>query len=181
VIDALGADMRAKLKTDGLVETIGNEVRPLWTVRTKFYWRQRFPAHKPVVVVHRYQPVTGQSFFGESQLDATGEADFYVAPYCMDAGTRAFARRRLAQGTSIPGSNMGPGMLVAYATDYVLTTAGNWKGPIGRFHLTLDKLKPSNVLSLCWSGDLKKTGPTTFEAVRKGFVPAHDIKMLVLE
>ena len=71
--------------------------------------------------------------------------------------------------------------LQAYTTEFVLKTANNWKGPIGRFHLTLDKLKPENVLSLCWDGDLKKTGATTFEAARENFAPTRDIKLLVLQ
>ena len=72
-------------------------------------------------------------------------------------------------------------MLNGYETDFVLKTARNWKGPIGRFHLTIDKLKPDNLISLCWDGDLKKTGPTTFESTRENFAPAGDIKLLVLE
>jgi hypothetical protein len=78
-------------------------------------------------------------------------------------------------------NGLGPGMLIAYQTDYILKTANNWNGPIGRFHLTLDKLKPETALSLCWDGELKKTGPTTFEAVRTNFAPARDIHLLVLE
>jgi hypothetical protein len=72
-------------------------------------------------------------------------------------------------------------MLNAYETDYILKTANNWNGPIGRFRLVLDKLKPDNTLSLCWDGELKKTGPTTFEAVRTNFAPTRDIHLLVLE
>jgi hypothetical protein len=33
---------------------------------------------------------------------------------------------------------------------------------------------------MCWDGTLTKTGPETFEAVRKDFAPAGDIKLLVL-
>jgi len=64
--------------------------------------------------------------------------------------------------------------------EYILTTARNWRGPIGRFHLTLDKGKPDNLLSLCWNG-LTKTSPTTFEATITNFVPDHDIRLLVLD
>ena len=59
-------------------------------------------------------------------------------------------------------------------------TGNNWKGPIGRFHLTIDKLKADNILSMCWDGDLRKTGATTFEAERTNFAPPRDIKLLVL-
>ncbi len=184
-LDALPKAARNTLKAEGLIvwDPRYDYIRPNWTVATKFYWRQHFPAGKPVTITHSYQPVTGRSFFTETALAPAAEdaPSQYVGPYCMDAGTRALARKRLAQGTTYPGSQMGPGMLVAYETEYVLVTANNWEGPIGRFHLTLDKLKPSNVLSLCWDGDLKKTGPTTFEAVRENFAPTRDISMLVLE
>jgi Domain of unknown function (DUF4424) len=66
-------------------------------------------------------------------------------------------------------------------TDYVLKTAKTWNGPIGRFHLTVDKLKPSNILSMCWDGPLKKTGPTTFEFSAENFAPTRDIHTLVIE
>lgn len=178
---ALPARSRDALARRGLVALDGGDIHPLWHVTTKYYWRQHFPAGQRITIEHRYQPVTGQSFFTDYALGARGEADRYIGPYCMDAGTLGFARKRLAQGTTFPGSGMGPGLLIAYSTDYVLTTANNWKGPIGHFHLTLDKLKPSNVLSLCWDGELRKTGPTTFEAVRENFAPAHDISLLVLE
>ena len=63
----------------------------------------------------------------------------------------------------------------------MLKTANNWKGPIGKFHLTVDKMRPANVLSMCWGNDLKKTGATTFESTRENFAPARDIKILVLQ
>jgi Domain of unknown function (DUF4424) len=62
----------------------------------------------------------------------------------------------------------------------VLKTANNWKGPIGHFRLTLDKLAPDAVLSLCWDGALKKAGATTFEGTRDDFAPQRDVELLVL-
>ncbi len=71
--------------------------------------------------------------------------------------------------------------LTAFTTDYVLVTGNNWKGPIGHFHLVLDKLKPGNALSLCWDGGITKTGPATFESTRDSFSPKIDIQLLVLQ
>lgn len=150
---------------------------PQWIVRTKFYWTMHFPAHKTIVVEHSYQPVTGQSFFGKSNLTGTDSTD--ARDFCVDAPTKArivaISNARLKAGAA------NGEYLNAYRTDYILKTAGNWNGPIGRFHLTLDKLKPDNVLSLCWDGALKKTGPATFEDTRTDFAPTRDIHMLVLE
>jgi len=66
--------------------------------------------------------------------------------------------------------NSPGGMLWGEVTDYILSTAATWKGPIGHFHLTLDKRDARNVLSVCWQG-LKKTSPTTFEFTADNFAP----------
>jgi hypothetical protein len=73
------------------------------------------------------------------------------------------------------------GMLEAYSTDFILKTANNWQGGIGKFHLVIDKLKPGNVLSLCWDGTLAKTGPTTFAFDVTDFHPRQDLTFVVLE
>src|SRR5262249_49617972 len=79
---------RKKLLAEGLLEPgdPGNNF-PLWTVRTKFFWRQHFPAHKSVVLAQSYQPVTGQSFF--SDTDLAGKDDrYYLKNFCIDPSTR---------------------------------------------------------------------------------------------
>ncbi|MBU6297016.1 MAG: DUF4424 family protein [Alphaproteobacteria bacterium] len=175
-LDALPPDEHRRLMAAGAVQGDGKtEFVPQWIVRTRFYWTQRFPAHKTVVIEHSYQPVTGQSFF--SAADAKGP--YNGVNYCLDAPTRAAIRAKAAERKKADPE--GGGYLTAYQTDYILKTAGNWRGPIGRFRLTLDKLKPGSVMSLCWDGPLQKTGPTTFEAVRTNFAPARDIHLLVLQ
>jgi hypothetical protein len=62
---------------------------------------------------------------------------------------------------------------------YVLTTGANWHGPIGRFRMTLDKGRPENILSLCWSG-LRRTGPTRFEFEARDWTPDRDVRLLIL-
>ena len=144
----------------------GDGEHPHWTVETRFYWNQKFPAGKTVVFEQSYQPVTGQAFFMSEELAPPARGDFsYGANYCFDPGTRAEIQKQLA--ISKAANRQDGAMLYALTTNYILMTGNNWKGPIGRFHLTLDKEKPDNVLSLCWDGDLKKTGATTFEATRE--------------
>jgi hypothetical protein len=151
----------------------------LWTVRTRFYWHQHFPAGKSVTFEQSYQPVTGQSFFGPTELEGkSDDSDYYAKGFCLDAAARATLARKT--GAAKKAKPDGGGYLTAYETDYILSTASNWKGPIGHFHLTLDKLAPDNVMSLCWDGKLKKTGATTFEDTRENFAPKSDIKLLVL-
>jgi hypothetical protein len=177
-LDAItGAKRRALIKAD-LVDQDVDTLHPHWLLRTKFYWTQRFPAHKTVVIEHSYQPVTGQYFFSLMTEDEQGKS-VMQPDYCIDGPTRA----KIAAMSEARKRANGPNgeYLIAYDTDYILKTANNWNGPIGKFHLTLDKLKPENALSLCWDGELKKTGPTTFEATLANFAPARDIHLLVLE
>jgi hypothetical protein len=177
-LDAMPVAQRKALAAQGLLELDGGDVHPHWIAQTKFWWKQHFPAGKTVTIEHRYQPVTGQAFFGSYSLTGDQGND-YIRNYCIDAATRATLVSKIAAVTK-RHSNAGD-YLQQYTTEFVLKTANNWKGPIGRFHLTLDKLKPDNVLSLCWGGDLRKTGATTFEATRENFAPSSDVKLLVLE
>ena len=180
-LDKLDAGKKKALEKAGLVENEGEgQEHPRWTVRTKFYWTQRFPAGKTVVIQHSYTPVTGQTFFTDYDLRPKQYPDGgrrWQRDYCMDRSTLATIAQRLKQA----GKPDQSGMMNIYSTDFILKTANNWKGGIGELHLTIDKLKPDNVLSLCWSGDLKKTGPTRFESVLRHVRPRRDIKMVVLE
>ncbi|WP_273560710.1 DUF4424 family protein [Methylobacterium sp. NMS14P] len=63
---------------------------------------------------------------------------------------------------------------------YVITSGGNWAGPIGTFKLTVDKGDPATLVSFCGTG-VRKTGPTTFESVATDYVPGHDIDILLLK
>jgi hypothetical protein len=177
-IDHLAPAQKKSLAAARLVEIDGTEAHPHWIAKTSFWWHQNFPAGKTVVIEHRYQPVTGQSFFGEEELKDTSDGSHNRRDFCIDEPTAAAIRARIAH---LDKNGANGAYLQAFTAGFVLRTASNWKGPIGRFHLTLDKLKPANALSLCWDGDLKKTGATTFESTRENFAPARDIKLLVLQ
>ena len=178
-LDHLGSAQRKALVARGLLEVDGqNEIHPHWIAQTKFWWKQRFPAGRTVIIEHRYQPVTGQTFFGDYSLQ--GEQNAYFAKnFCLDAATRKAIEAKIAAVKQMHADTGD--YLTQYTTEFVLKTANNWKGPIGRFHLTLDKLKPGNIVSLCWGPDLKKTGATTFESTRENFAPSNDVRLLVLE
>jgi hypothetical protein len=180
-LEKLTPAQKKALKDAGIAEWESSETaHPLWTVRTRFWWKQHFPAGKPVRLDQSYQPVTGQSLFGDNDLSATTEEGrHYAKHYCIDAATRARAAAMIAAAKK--AAPMDGAYIRANVTDYVLMTGNNWKGPIGHFRLVLDKLKPGNLLSLCWDGTLKKTGPTSFEAERNNFAPTRDIHLLVLE
>lgn len=172
----LPKDKRKAMIAAGLADGDDTEIYPQWTLRTRFYWTQIFPAKKTVTIEHSYQPVTGQSFFSaeyQKRTDKYGDID-----YCFDQGTWSAIQAQTGKVKNSPGYL---GYMISYETAYILSTAGNWQGPIGKFHLTLDKLKPGNILSLCWDGNLKKSGPTAFEFTAENYAPKRDINMIVLE
>lgn len=176
MLDKMPLATRRKLAAQGILEMDGDDVHPHWIARTSFWWHQKFPAGKTVVIGHEYQPVTGQFFFGESDLSAKEPG--YAKDYCIDTGTAAAIRAKIAK---LDKNGPNGQYLQGTQTEFVLKTANNWKGGIGQFRLTLDKLKAGNALSLCWDGALKKTGATTFEAARDNFAPSSDVKLLVLQ
>ena len=63
---------------------------------------------------------------------------------------------------------------------YVWSTGANWSGPIGKFHLTIDKDTPDNLISFCWDGKVTKTGPTSFEMSATDFSPPQDHELEIL-
>ena len=63
---------------------------------------------------------------------------------------------------------------------YIWSTGNNWSGPIGKFHLTIDKVRPENMVSFCWDGDVKKTSPTTFEMDATDFFPPYNRELEIL-
>jgi hypothetical protein len=179
-VAALSSSGLKELQQAGLVERDGSDTITKWIARTRMYWRQKFPAGKAVILMQHYQPVTGQSFFSESELNGKTDEDsrYWQQNFCLDGPTRAAIAAKISDSKKADPQNGG--LLNAFTTEYILVTGNNWEGPIGRFHLTLDKLRSENILSMCWNGELKKTAPATFEAVRENFAPPADIKLLVL-
>jgi len=90
-LEALSKAKRQVLKAAGLAEFDDNDnAFPHWIVRTRFYWRQHFPAGNTVVLEQNYQPVTGQSMFGPMELNnKSDDSDYYAKNFCLDQAARA--------------------------------------------------------------------------------------------
>jgi hypothetical protein len=181
-LDKLSKDRRQALAAVKAVELEEDNVVPRWTIRTRFHWKQRFPAGKTVTIEHSYQPVTGAAFFTTYEMAAKGKDDYWKKQFCMDPPTLSRIHKMLAAAAARPEKQMLAmgDMLQIFTTEYILSTGNNWKGPIGQFRMTLDKLKPENTLSVCWADDLKKTSPTTFAFTRANYAPDRDLRMVVL-
>jgi hypothetical protein len=129
-----------------------------------YFWTQKFPAGRTIVVEHTYKPALWQTFAPKPSPEDT-------ARYCIDAGGRK-AIDEIARADRVK-------VYFHNGLNYILKTARNWSGPIGDFHLTIDKGDAKNVLSLCVDG-IKKTAPTRFELRKKDFVPDKDLAVLVV-
>ena len=170
VLEKLPNETKRKLAAIGAIDWIeGSELtEPRWRTQITYYWPMTFPAGKTVKIEHTYQPVVGAFFLTKDLFDE----DFIANDFCTDE-----AFKKAALGMMPTGENP---MLIARDMSYILTTANNWKGPIGAFKLTIDKQTPGHLVSLCLDG-IKKTGPTTFEFEAKDFTPDRELRILFLE
>ena len=174
-LNALPEDARRELERYGVIDwetATGAEDKPLatthWETHIAFYWFQTFPAGRSIEVTHRYHPVPRHFFFGKEDL-ASPEMR---KTYCIDSDFVRSAQAKLAQSSQ--------DILKGYELKYVLTTAENWLGPIGKFKLTVDKPTPDALVSLCAQG-IKKTSPTTFVLSEDDYNPSEDLSVLFLE
>ena len=186
LMDRLPASTRKRLVALGLAgdeeysfgaEPMKHHLIPLWTVKDKYWWRQRFPARRDLTIDHSYVPGAGGSVDSEiafKQFRHTSDTRRAIARYCMDADFIAAVDRRSSKNEQI-----GPEM-PDRRIDYVLTTGANWASPIGSFRLVVDKGKPGNLVSFCESG-VKKIDPTQYEVRHSNWRPTRDLHVLIIE
>ena len=177
----LSADNKSAFIAEGLLTNEGmgeNQVRPAWSVETSFVRMQTFAPDKTVTVQHSYTPELGGT--ATTMLDspdrakAINDVDGDLARFCIEQDflTAYDRKRNLPNGQS--NENL---MTVESWLSYVLKTGANWKGPIKRFHLIVEKKYPDTLVSLCMPG-IKRTAPNRFEVVKTDFEPDRDIDIL---
>jgi Domain of unknown function (DUF4424) len=149
-----------------------------WTLQTKFFWDQTFPARTETVIEHRYKPSVGASA-GTSLGSREAEAEPWFAEfrrkYCIDGQFLAAvqrSRRTLADISQVP--------LTEQRIDYVLETGANWSGPIGEFRLVVDKGDADSLVSFCGER-VRKISATQFEMRKTNFVPQGNLSVLILK
>lgn len=179
----MSADDKSEYVGEGLLTTDGmaaQEVRPAWTVSTSYVRTQTFAPGVPVTVEHSYYPQTGGTVTTGLDRSARDESmagpEGYEARFCVDQPfLRGYDRQRYRADGSINEAVFPTETWLSY----VLKTGANWKGPIKRFKLTVDKQDPRKLVSLCMDG-LTKISPTRFEVVKTDFEPAQDIDVLFI-
>lgn len=177
----LPAAQLKRLKAEGLV--VENQFEsddpvpvPAWSIVLRYHWTQTFPAKTEVRVHHDYENRPGGSVFSFDWPPVHDYQNSLVQAYCIDAPTGRKIMSTLKSGDS-DGEYGYWG--AAWYIRYVLRTANSWAGPIGRFHLVLDKGEAVNALSVCMPG-LKKIGPTTFEVTKTNWSPQDDLEILLV-
>ncbi|HHB81349.1 MAG TPA: DUF4424 domain-containing protein, partial [Aliiroseovarius sp.] len=138
-----------------------------WITHVTYYWSMTFPAGAAVEVRHVYAPVPEAFILGRGDL----ESGSLKEQACIDDGFLRAALSRLGSDEYVATTG--------YVLTYILTTANTWRGPIGRFHLIVDKGAPGALVSLCRDG-IRKTGPTTFEWWAENWAPERDLSLLFL-
>ncbi len=182
---ALSAPQRKALADAGIVYPLDVDVgkgahtewTPLWTLRSKFWRKQVFPAGRDLLVEQTYTPGTGSQStltFGAPDLSATQLAH-YRETYCTDGPFRS-AVQSLYRKTNAPNAKVSA--FEEYLS-YVITSGADWAGPIGTFRLVVDK-GDATLVSFCGDG-VRKIGPTTFEMIAKDYTPKRDIDVLFIK
>lgn len=180
-IKALAPDVRKRLVDAGAVKNDGDAAQPYWnahwTTRTTVTRTQVFPAGRSIRVSHSYKPFVGGSVGSIFAPNLRGDPTFaeevaaYRTKFCIDDGfVKAFDASQGKSRTALRGDLW---------IGYVLTSGANWKGPIRRFRLVVDKGDPKNLVSFCATG-VKKIGPTRFEVVHENFTPTQDLNVLIV-
>jgi hypothetical protein len=149
-----------------------------WGLRTTFYWEQTFAAKAETIVEHRYRPSVGgsvQTSLGAPSSIKEAWYDEYKRKYCLDSDFFATIDRLRKAAKSEFGPPYSEERI-----DYILRTGANWSGPIGQFHLTVDKGDAGSLVSFCGQG-VKKTSDTKFEMTKSNFTPDGDLAVLILK
>jgi hypothetical protein len=170
----LSRAQQGQLEKDSWIECDEDKPRrcgAYWMTDVQYYWVQHFPAGAAVAVEHSYKPVVGGSY-----IPATYSGASTIKPYC--GGPDALARIA-AYKKSHPAKTRDDIVLYENRIQYILTTANNWSGPIGSFHLSVGAESPEDIVVTCMPG-LKRVTPTRYEFSQADFRPAKELDLLIL-
>ncbi|MDK4743658.1 DUF4424 domain-containing protein [Rhizobium sp. CNPSo 3464] len=150
---------------------------PLWTLRSKYWRPQIFPKGKDMIVEQSYVPVVGSQStlsLGSPDMDSD-QLKHYRDTFCTD---ETFLKAARSLHKKLDDANPTVQAFEQYLS-YVITSGGNWAGPIADFKLIVDKGDPKTLVSFCGDG-VKKISPTQFELDIKNYAPKRDIDVLLL-
>ena len=110
----LPAATQSMLREAGMIEYeefdagrgMERRVRPTWSARVTYYWKQTFPAGREIAIEHNYTPSVGgsaQTFIGSTYATKQDMTD-YMRRYCIDAGFIRAVKK--LQGSGSGGKNI---------------------------------------------------------------------------
>lgn len=181
-VSQLTPEELADATTQRLLENVGSAeqpyYRPMWKIRTTVTRTQLFPAGKTISVRHSYKPIVGASVAGGLDAKFRNEdwSQKHAQSFCIEeswfeALDRAIKKRSTKEL---------PSPYYERWVGYVLSSGANWKGPIEKFRLVVDKGKPENLVSFCGT-DVRKISSTQFEMKKNDFEPSEDLRVLIVE
>jgi hypothetical protein len=138
-----------------------------------------FPAGKETRIEHKYRPSVGgwnHTILGDANIapsDWVKELNKKtISTYCLDE-----ALLNVIKSAKKPPYMDEGSPFTEERISYILHTGANWEGPIGSFHLVVDKGSPDNMLSLCYG--VTQTTPTRYEFSKTNFTPNSDIDIVI--
>jgi len=173
---------RQRLARQGLIDADSladpaHQILPMWTVRETWYWDQIFPAGRNLTVEHHYRPGVGGTAgvpLATPDYRTSEDGRRAQAEFCTDAAFLA-ALDRMTQRAERDRASWPMEQRIRY----ILTTGGNWRGPIGDFRLVVDKGRPNAIVSFCGEG-VRRISPTQFEVRHRNWRPTRDLAVLIV-
>jgi hypothetical protein len=154
----------------------------LWRAQVTFHWDATFQPGV-TVVEHRYRPITGFRFQGfAADADTAHARQEAIDAYCIPPEEVA----RLDGVLAAKKDPMGSLYFDAVTLGYVLSTGGNWAGPIGHFHLEISSageqrgVASADTIALCAEFPLHRLPHGRTEADIENFSPTREIQVLLL-
>lgn len=134
---------------------------PAWNVQISYMWKQKFPVKTIVRVHHVYRPfVTSGAAPWEIPAD-------FSAKYCTDKAFMGAWKKAKAKA----GKETVEGNHVHYA----LKSGNAWKNGIEDFTLNINKLESTELVSLCFPGDVRRPKAKTVQFRQANFKPKQDL------
>lgn len=150
-----------KLLEEKLAVREGNWLVPQWQYQSVYEWAQTFAPGRTEVEVS-YKPLYGSDYGPEPYYpDGARSAD-----YCYDSATK----QTLAGLSNFP---------MPVTVGYILTTAENWNGPIGEFHLKIS-MGEEDLARFCVPEGLKAVGDGVSWYAEQ-FVPSSDLNIVFFD
>lgn len=149
-----------KIETSGKVRKFANRLELI------YFWKQKFPAGKIIEITHSYFPGGGFPL-PPIEKEYRSEISALEKNYCIKPILKRWMKKNAEH-------------IYTNQIYYILKTGANWKGPIKKFQLFIEKESSDQEVSCCIE-NLKKIDSKTFFIEKTNLIPTQDIKILYLE